>query len=101
MLYTQFATKIDHTPIPKSMTNGIVFLIDFLTYFGLILGPAWLPKSIQDPSNIDSKINSKVDTIFDRFWVACGSVLEAKLVPTSTKMGAKIDMEVEAGSREI
>ena len=70
--------------------------MDFSTNFGWILGPTWIPKSIQDRSKIGSKIGSNIGTIVDRSWVAFGSVLEATLVLKSTKIGAKTDKEVEA-----
>ena len=45
------------------MINFIDFGIDFLS----ILGPTWAPKSIQNRSKIDQKVDQKYDAIGDGF----------------------------------
>ena len=65
--------------------------IDVLIDFWSILGPTWAQKSIQNRSKIDSKINQKNDTTFDRFWSQLDSILERFWEPSWGQVGSKID----------
>ena len=75
------------------MTKSMVCLIDCWIDFWSILGPSWAPKSIQNRSKIDEKVNQKYDAIGDGFWMALGSIFDRfwdpSWLPKSIKNGSK------------